>query len=87
MNKKLANKRRVVRDDLLKLFNYPSIGELFSEGNSQHLDEFRKKLKTACQDLEQIIRHGKRDEAESAKQALRAVEVTLEFLQTLQDIK
>ena len=87
MNKQTVSPPNFNQDDLTQLFNYPAIGELFSDGNSHRLDEFRQKLNHTRQNLERIIRYGKRDEAESARQALQAVEVTLEFLQTLQNTR
>jgi hypothetical protein len=86
MNKPSVKLQDFRQGDLAQLFNYPSIGELFSDGNKHHLDEFLQKLITTQENLEKIIRTGENNEAESAKQALRAVEVTLEFLQTLQEM-
>lgn len=87
MNKEINNNTEFNQDDLAQLFNYPSIGELFGDGNGGRLDSFRQKLNITRESLDRIIRYGKRDEAESAAQALRAIEVTLEFLQTLQNLR
>lgn len=87
MNKQTQNNSEFNQDDLAQLFNYPSIGELFSDNNGVGLNSFRQKLNITRENLERIIRYGKKAEADSAAQALRAVEVTLEFLQTLQKMR
>lgn len=87
MSSQLVKKQDFKQDDLINLFHYPTIGELFSDGNSQRLDELRQKLDNLREDLERIIRHGKPDETQSAIEAIRAIEVTLDFLQTLQEIR
>lgn len=74
-------------EDLAKLFNYPSVGELFSDGDSRRFDEFCRKLGATRENLERIVRYGNREEAERAVRAARGIEVTLEFLQTLQKMR
>ncbi len=74
-------------EDLAKLFNYPSVGELFSENNTRRLDEFCSKLNSTRENLERVVRYGNRDEADRATRAVRGIEVTLEFLQTLQQMR
>ena len=73
--------------NLAKLFDYPSVGELFSGNDTRRLDEFCSKLTTTRENLERIIRYGKADEAERSGRAARAVEVTLEFLQNLRRMR
>lgn len=73
--------------DLSKLFDFPSVGELFSTSDTRRFDEFCLKLKTTRESLERILRYGTRDEAEKAMRAARAVEVTLDFLQSLQQMR
>lgn len=72
------------REDLAAIFNYPAIGELFSESDSSRLDDFYTKLNSTRDNLERIIRYGSKPEAESAMRAVRGIEITLEFLQNLQ---
>jgi hypothetical protein len=74
-------------EDLAKLFNYPSVGELFSENDTRRLDEFCSKLTITRENLERIVRYGNRHEAERASRAVRGIEVTLEFLQNLQKMR
>lgn len=74
-------------EDLAKLFDYPSVGELFSTGDSRRFDEFCAKLASTRENLERIVRYGTRDEAERAGRAVRAVETTLEFLRNLQKMR
>ncbi len=84
-----TNEQKNVPDlqDLAKLFNYPSIGELFSGNDSRRLDEFSLKLNNTRENLERIVRYGNRDEADRATRAVRGIEVTLDFLQTLQNLR
>ncbi len=74
-------------EDLAKLFNYPSVGELFSGTDTRRFDEFCAKLGATRENLERVVRYGTRDEAERATRAVRGIEVTLEFLQTLQKMR
>lgn len=75
------------REELAKLFNYPSIGQLFSDSSTERLDTFRARLDSSRENLERVVRFGNPDEAERAMKAARAVEVTLDFLQTLQKMR
>lgn len=74
-------------EDLAKLYDYPSIGQLFSEPDTRRLDEFCQRLRSTRENLERVVRYGDRAEAERASRAIRAVEVTLEFLQSLQKMR
>jgi hypothetical protein len=74
-------------EDLSKLFDYPSVGELFSGDDTQRFDELCAKLAATRQNLERIVRYGKQEEAEKASRAVKAVETTLEFLQNLQKMR
>jgi hypothetical protein len=73
--------------DLAKLFDYPSVGELFSDSTTRRFDEFCSKLTATRESLERIVRYGTSDEAKRAARAARAVEVTLEFLQNLKRMR
>jgi hypothetical protein len=46
-----GQKIRMDSQDLAKLFNYPSVGELFSGPDSQRLDDFSSKLNTTRENL------------------------------------
>jgi hypothetical protein len=74
-------------EDLAKIFNYPSIGQLFSESNTAPLDEFRSRLTSTRDELEKIVRHGNRAEADRAGTAINGVNVTLDFLQSLHEMR
>lgn len=76
-----------ISQDLAKLFDYPSVGELFSGTDTRRFDEFCNKLRATREQLERIVRYGKPDEATRATRAARAIEVTLEFLQSLQKMR
>lgn len=72
---------------LAQLFNYPSIGQLFDDASLQKLDEFRSRLSGTRENLERIIRSGSRDEAGRAEKAVRSIQITLEFLDTLKKMR
>jgi hypothetical protein len=74
-------------EDLAKLYDYPSIGQLFSEPDTRRLDEFCQRLRSTRANLERVVRYGDRTEAERAARAIRSVEVTLDFLQSLQKMR
>ena len=73
--------------DLSKLFDYPSIGELFSTSDARRFDEFCARLSETRESLERVVRYGSREEATRATRAVKAVETTLEFLQSLQKLR
>jgi hypothetical protein len=77
----------LTEEDLAKLYDYPSIGQLFSEPDSRRLDEFCGRLRATRENLERVVRYGDRAEAERATRAIRSVEVTLDFLQSLQKMR
>ena len=74
-------------EDLAKLFDYPSVGELFSTGDMRRFDEFCAKMTATRENLERIVRYGTQDEATRAVRAIKAIETTLEFLQNLQKMR
>ena len=74
-------------EDITKLFDYPSVGELFSTADTRRFDEFCARLNVTRDNLERIVRYGSRDESERATRAIKAVETTLEFLQSLQKMR
>lgn len=73
--------------DLSKLFDYPAVGELFATADTQGYDDFCAKMTDTRQNLERIVRFGSREESERAARAARAIEVTLEFLKNLQQMR
>lgn len=74
-------------EDLAQIFNYPSIGQLFNDSDSQRLETFRSRFSETRENLERIIRYGSRDEAARADKAARAIQITLDFLKTLQKMR
>ena len=73
--------------DLSSLLHYPSLGRLFEGADSQALEEMRARLVRTNQDLERVVRQGSREDAERAARAARAVSVTLELLDSLEQIR
>lgn len=74
-------------EDLAQIFNYPSIGQLFDDSDSQSIEDFLKRLSATRENLERIVRYGSRDEADRADKATRAIQITLDFLKTLQKMR
>lgn len=74
-------------NDLAKIFNYPAIGELFSESDTRRLDAFCSKLNATRDQLERVVRYGNQGEADSAMKAARGIEITLDFLKKLQEMR
>lgn len=74
-------------EDLAKLFHYPSIGQLFSGSNSSAMDAFKSRLVSTRDQLEKIVRHGNRDEADKAGVVVKSINVTLDFLSSLHEMR
>jgi hypothetical protein len=74
-------------DAPLPIFNYPSLGELFEGSDAKALEEMRTRLSTTGQNLERVVRNGTKDEAERAARAARAVSVTIQFLNDLEQMR
>lgn len=70
-----------------QLFNYPSIGELFDDVSLQKLDDFRSRLSNTRENLERVVRYGSRDESQKAEKSVRSINITLDFLDTLQKMR
>ncbi len=74
-------------DDLAKLFHYPSIGQLFSSSDSNAINEFQSGLISTRDQLEKVVRLGGKEDADRANVVIRGVDVTLDFLSTLQQMR
>lgn len=74
-------------EDLAKLFHYPSIGQLFSGSNYVAIDEFKSGLVSTRDQLEKIVRHGSREDADKAGVVIKGINVTLDFLSSLQEMR
>lgn len=81
------NQNEFDAEDLAQIFNYPSIGQLFDDSDPQRLEVFRSRLSNTRENLERVIRYGNRDEAVRAEKAARAINITLDFLDTLQKMR
>jgi hypothetical protein len=73
--------------DLASIFNYPSLGQLFDGTDTRALEEMRARLSRTGQDLERVVRQGPKEDAERAARAARAVGVTLQFLNDLEQLR
>lgn len=74
-------------NDLSSLLNYPSIGRLFDGPDPNALENMRSRLSTTSRELERIIRQGSKEEAEKAGRVIKAINVTLDFLNALDRMK
>lgn len=72
-------------NDLSQLYNYPSIRKLFSKPDSKELQDVRSKLKSTQEKLDTIVRRGSVEESNKASKALKAIGLTLQFLQSLEN--
>lgn len=76
--------QETIEKDLAQLYNYPSIGKLFSTEDLTDLENLRTKLNATREQLDTIIRRGTVDEADKASKASEAINLTLNFLQYLE---
>lgn len=74
-------------EELAKIFHYPSIGQLFSESNSAALDDLKARIASTRDRLENIVRHGTREDADRAGVVIKGINVTLDFLLSLQKLR
>lgn len=74
-------------EDLAKIFHYPSIGQLFSDPTPASIDGFTSRMVSTRDQLEKIVRHGSREDADKAGTVVKSINVTLDFLQTLQSMR
>ncbi len=74
-------------EDMSKILNYPALDKLFDEQNPTALAEIRGKFGKTQEDLERVIRQGSKEDAEKAGKVLRAVKITLNFLDNLEELK
>lgn len=63
---------------------FPSLERLFEGESLTALAEMRARLRRTAQALEQVVRHGPAPEAERARLALRAYELSLGLLDELE---
>lgn len=74
-------------EDLAKIFHYPAIGQLFSDPMSTAFDEFQARIVSTRDQLEKTVRHGTRGEADEAGIVIKSVNVTLDFLSSIQKMR
>ena len=76
-----------IKQDLAHLYNYPSIGKLFSDADLNNLEKLRTKLNATRERLDTIVRRGSDEESQKASKALAAISLTLQFLDNLEQEK
>jgi hypothetical protein len=74
-------------EDLAKIFHYPSIGQLFSDPTSAASDDFKSRMVSTRDELEKIVRHGSREDADKAGIVINGINVTIDFLSSLQRMR
>ncbi len=74
-------------EDIAKILNYPSLDKLFDDNNPNALADIRVKFNQTKQDLERVIRQGSKIDAEKADKAMKALNITLDFLANLEELK
>lgn len=74
-------------NDLSSLLNYPSIGRLFDGPDPNALENMRSRLSATARELERIVRQGTKEDAEKAGRVIKAINVTLDFLNTLEQMR
>lgn len=74
-------------EDLAKIFHYPSIGHLFSDSNSTAIADFTSRITATRDELEKVVRHGNREEADRAGVVVKGINVTLDFIASLEQMR
>jgi cell fate (sporulation/competence/biofilm development) regulator YlbF (YheA/YmcA/DUF963 family) len=74
-------------EDIAKILNYPSLDKLFDDNNPNALADIRVKFNQTKQDLERVIRQGSKIDAEKADKTMKALDITLDFLANLEELK
>jgi hypothetical protein len=74
-------------EDLAKIFHYPSIGQLFSDPTSAASDDFKSRMVSTRDQLEKVVRHGSREDADKAGVVINGINVTIDFLSSLQRMR
>ncbi len=74
-------------EDIAKILNYPSLDKLFDDNNPNALADIRVKFNQTKQDLERVIRQGSKIDAEKADKTMKALNITLDFLANLEELK
>jgi cell fate (sporulation/competence/biofilm development) regulator YlbF (YheA/YmcA/DUF963 family) len=74
-------------EDISKILNYPALDKLFDEHNPNALAEIRGKFDKTQQDLERVIRQGSKEDAEKAGKVSRAIKITLDLLDNIEELK
>jgi cell fate (sporulation/competence/biofilm development) regulator YlbF (YheA/YmcA/DUF963 family) len=74
-------------EDIAKILNYPSLDKLFDDHNPNALADIRVKFNQTKQDLERVIRQGSKIDAEKADKTMQALNITLDFLADLEELK
>jgi hypothetical protein len=74
-------------EDLVSIFHYPSIGHLFSDATSTALADFTSRMVAARDQLEKLVRHGSRQDADQAGIVIKGINVTLDFISSLERMR
>jgi hypothetical protein len=73
--------------DLSALFHYPALGSLFETAAAPALADMRARLKRTHQNIERVIRHGSKQEAERATRVALAYKIMFQLLDELEKMQ
>lgn len=75
------------RDELAAYFKYPALGGLFEQADPAALTRLRRRFQTINSDLQRIVRQGTQAEAARAAAVSRALEITLDLFDQLEQMQ
>jgi hypothetical protein len=87
MNETKLSAFGITIEDIAAILNYPSLDKLFDEKNPNALADIREKFAKTGQDLERVIRQGTNEDAVKAEKSISAINITLEFLVKIEELK
>lgn len=73
--------------DLSSLFHYPALGSLFETAAAPALADMRARLKRTHQNVERVIRHGTKQDAERATRVALAYKTMFQLLDELEKMQ
>lgn len=73
--------------ELAAYFKYPALGGLFEQADPAALARLRQRFQTLNNDLQRIVRQGTQAEAARAASVSRALEITLDLFDQLEQLQ
>ena len=69
------------------LFKYPSLETVFDRTDASRLTAMKRRMQTTVDDLERVIRRGKKEDAGKAAKVVEAYRIAVKFLDELEKIR